>query len=92
MYILLLYIVQTTRVHFDTSTSKNKLSLWPYWLIMLYLVSQMLVEVLALKLDGDDYLKILLEKCCANINCCLWSALVIVQCFEWSLITSLVRF
>ena len=52
--ILLAYIVQTTRVHFDKDRfTKNKMSLWPYYMMMCYLLSQITLYTFQYYEDGQ---------------------------------------
>jgi len=93
--ILLAYIVQTTRVHFDKGNfTKNKMSLWPYLMIMCYLISQIILYTFEYY-EEDNYNHgtiYALNQSLIVVNSFWWSSIVVVQAYEWNLISSLVRY
>ena len=95
MCLLLAYIVQTTRVYFDRNLNRNKMSLWPYYLVICYLVSRTIcygLKCYKQRMGEEVFWFQILYLIMTTFNCFLWSCVILVQCFEWSLITCLVKF
>ena len=95
--LLLAYTTQTTKVYFCNKFTKNKMSLWPYYLVNCYLVSQTITfgfkTVSPESPDNkNNWFLIVLYALMTNFNCFLWSCVILVQCYEWNLITCLVKF
>ena len=77
--ILLAYIVQTTRVHFDKGNfTKNRMSLWPYYMVMCYLVSQTTVYTFEYYEDENNSLYYAVYQSLVVLNCFWWSSIIIV--------------
>lgn len=89
--ILLAYITQAVRVYFDKNVTKNKLSLWPYYIIICYLLTQGINYGVHFK-NAQKTELLTVYWTLGNINCFFWCEIIIVQCYEWNLINSLVDF
>ncbi len=93
--ILLAYIVQTTRVHFDNDRfTKNKMSLWPYYMMISFLLSQITLYTFE-NYGGEEIeptFNYAVYQSLIVVNCFWWSSIVVVQSYEWNLIASLVRY
>jgi hypothetical protein len=93
--LLLAYITQTTKVYFCNKFTKNKMSMWPYYLVICYLVSQTITfgfKTVKGEHDKEGNWFNILFFLMTNFNCFLWSCVILVQCYEWNLITCLVNF
>ena len=89
--LLLGVITQTTKVYFCTLRAKNKMSLWPYYMVICYLVSQTITFGINKIHDANVWVSILIAFT-TTFNCFQWSCIILVQIYEWNLITCLVDF
>lgn len=96
MSLLIAYVFMTCRMYHDKTRTKNKLSFVPFGLILVYLTLQVLGSV-EYGLNQDLNLLDAKQQGAATwmvgqLTCLCWSQVLIVQSFEWELITSLISF
>lgn len=90
-YVILFYIFRIVQVHYqkDGELKQNKLTILPLVILLLYLVS-LLGDNIVIYMNFDLDAKTVLV---ANtVNCFFWTAVTLVTCFEWEIITALVKF
>ena len=76
---LLAFITQTVRVSFDKTTTKNKLSLFPYYMVMCFLVTQAFTFWMQYESHlTDQRYKLTIYYTLASVNCFFWCEIVIV--------------
>jgi len=71
--ILLAFITQTVRVNYDKNITKNKLSLFPYYIIMCFLVTQALTYWMQYEIDSTyQKYELTIYYILGNVNCFCW--------------------
>ena len=84
------------KVYHDRTCTQNRLSYWPFCLIfaMLTIVCAGIIETGANSMTDiiNDETQTWLVFFAAQTSCFFWSELLLVQAFEWELITSLITF
>jgi hypothetical protein len=91
--ISLAYIFQIVRVYYCRKTTQNKLSLFPYYVMLTYLVMYLIQSLLtSLWVIDDPISKNTFLFTAGSITCFFWVTVVILTTFEWAIITRLINF
>lgn len=91
MCVLLFYIFRITKFTYSSHKKMNKLTKIPFICVALYMVVLMtiyLIEYYCVQWMSSDFF----EYCLSTVVTYFWTLIILMTCFEWELITMLVKF
>lgn len=89
--VLLFYIFKIFKFTYSPHIKKNKLTKVPFIVVAMYMTALMtiyLIEFYCVVWMSSDFF----EYCLATVVTYFWTIIILTTCFEWELITTLVKF